>query len=131
MTIKKPDSTRFPIAVLTWALQEIRARGVQFDVYHDLGADVVIAFDYTKEKTMRAQFSRTEATKCAADLLRRFAPDLSMPAKYVGNHPAPRRQEPPPVPPAAAPPPTQAELRRLAQTPLEIAALNGIGKRSL
>lgn len=130
MALLKPDTTRFPLAVLAWALHEVRARGFQIDVYHDIGADVVLAFDYTGDAPVKQSFSRKNATALASDILRRFAPDLTMPPRFV--HRSQRPPEPPAAPsakpqgPPPAPPPTQAELRARAQTPLDAASINNL-----
>jgi hypothetical protein len=129
--MKKPDTTRNPLAVLEWVVLQLTARGVQLDAYHDMVGDAVVVFDYTTEPPTKRHQPRSSGNAIAAELLARHAPDLTMPAPYVGNHSAARRAQakatvaaPPP-----APQPTQAELRARAQTPLDRAMANGLGRQ--
>jgi len=124
--MKKPDTTRNPLAVLTWTAMELARRGVKLDVYLDVISESLIVFDYCQDPPIKIQKPRTGGNRIAAELMERHAPDLTMPPKYVGNHRGKIVRKDAPAPAPA--PLTQAQLRERAQTPLERAAINGLGR---
>ena len=126
--MKKPDTTRNPLAVITWTALELARRGVKLDVYLDVISESLIVFDYSEDPPRTIQKPRACGNAIAEALLLRHAPDLTMPPQYTGNHRGKLvpKDEPPPAPAPA--PLSQAQMRAQAQTPLERAAINGLGR---
>jgi hypothetical protein len=126
-TEKKPNTTRFPNAVLSWIATRLRQERVLVDLYRDMIADSYMFFDHTVTPTRkRLAATPVEILALCTDLLERFLPGESMPPTAEKRRPPRPKAAPAPEPPA--PPPVAVQLELLS--PADRARHNGIGVRS-